>query len=534
MNKEIAINKIEPNDYNPNEMTKVEYTECKEEIKHLERIPKPIVVRRVAKGGKFVIVDGEHNWKAAKELGFSKVPCEVLDVDDFEAMRQTYKRNQHGTFNRIKLGKMFERIMEESGWSRRKLAKEYDISEGTVRNAFLYLKATALRNDYAFETLTIRQLRIYMELPPVIRDKWLDAGADVRILYSKGELGFIEKELLMGKLSESNFNEAEQKFKNYYGGAGVDRKVLSRLDDIYKTGLADRITATSKGFQDSIKKIEKFCNWEYWKICYGSQPQFISKKELRKYTMHFFDKHESNRSDFKTWFTFIFYEGKFQISPEEFETILEDSRRVPGKPGWTYQHPQYEYMKSALQMLLIEKGLLDKPLEDDEKLPNPMEELARMKIEKEAPDWLTKSGLPTEPMIKMFNYMPRNIESSILEEAKREVIERYKKDPSYSFDSILGEVDSCAYTIMKKREDDEKLNEGLALSIIQLSGLYQQEREQPKRDEFRIALLHLNGKELRCIKNIMGYTDYVRMMRSFCGTKEAQRDEYWLKAIVGK
>jgi len=528
LNRSIEIKKIKPNDYNPNEMTRKEFNECKREIKHLNKLPKPVIVRPI--DGEFVIVDGEHNWRAAKELGFTEVPCEIIQVDDAEAMRQTYKRNRHGTFNRIKLGKMFERVMKETDWSLRKTAKEYDISDGTIRNAFLYLKAKELRNSYAFEDLTIRQIRIYLDLAPVIRDKWLDAGAGIRTLFSKGEIDFSEH-LLGRKLTESTFEEAERNYKNYHSFQ-KDLDILDRLKAIYKTGLSDKIIGTEKGFQESIAKIEKFCNWEHWKLCYGLLPRPMSREALRKYTMHFYSKYEFSRSDFEGWFKFIYRDSKFIITPEEFETILEDSRKFGCKPGYSYNQPQSEYIKNALQVILIEKGILEKPLEEDETISNPTEKLAWLKIEKKAPDYLKKSRLPTEEKIKLFNYAPEDIEPSILEEAKQKVIEQYKEDPPITFSNILNDIDTYALLIEKKKGDDKKTNEDLALNIIKLSGLYQQEQDKSKLDEFRFALLHMNTKELRRIEYIMRYTEYAQTMRSAFGIREAKRDDYWLKKIM--
>src|SRR3972149_8603943 len=90
----IPTSDIRPNDYNPNRMSEEEFAELVGEVKHLGRLPKPVVLRQNAEG--YLIVDGEHNWRAAREAGLESIPCEVIDADDFEAMRQTYKRNQHG------------------------------------------------------------------------------------------------------------------------------------------------------------------------------------------------------------------------------------------------------------------------------------------------------------------------------------------------------------------------------------------------------------------------------------------------------
>ena len=78
-----------------------------------------MVVRPNGKDGRYLIVDGEHGWRAATKAGFQAIPCEIIEADDFEAMRQTYKRNQHGTHAPILLGKFFKRMMEEKGLSQR-------------------------------------------------------------------------------------------------------------------------------------------------------------------------------------------------------------------------------------------------------------------------------------------------------------------------------------------------------------------------------------------------------------------------------
>ncbi len=101
----ILIKNIKPNDYNPNEMSEVEFAELVLEVKHLSKPPKPIVLRK--KGELFEIVDGEHSYRALKELGHKELQqswFEIVEYDDIEARRQTYKRNLGGTNNPVKLG----------------------------------------------------------------------------------------------------------------------------------------------------------------------------------------------------------------------------------------------------------------------------------------------------------------------------------------------------------------------------------------------------------------------------------------------
>ena len=108
----LPISALEPNDYNPNHMSDECFAELVEEVKHLGCLAKPVVVRTNG-DGKYTIVDGEHGWRAAREAGLSEVAAEVVEADDFEARRQTYKRNQHGEHDPVLLGRMFRHMMDE-------------------------------------------------------------------------------------------------------------------------------------------------------------------------------------------------------------------------------------------------------------------------------------------------------------------------------------------------------------------------------------------------------------------------------------
>jgi len=183
----LRVDQLFANAWNPNRMEPGEFSQLVTEIRRLGRVAKPIVVRRV--GDDYEIVDGEHNWRAAKEVGLAEVPCEVVDVDDFEARRQTLKRNQHGTHDSILEGQMFREMMALHDLSGRGLAQEIDISEAAVRNALLYAEAAEVRNHCApssgnaeISSLTVPQVRMYRNLASGIRDAWLDAGGELELL----------------------------------------------------------------------------------------------------------------------------------------------------------------------------------------------------------------------------------------------------------------------------------------------------------------------------------------------------------------
>lgn len=234
----LRVDQLTPNNYNPNELTAAEFDELVAEVRNLGRLPKPVVVRSVASG--WQIVDGEHGWRAASTLGLTEVLCEVVEIDDFESMRQTFKRNQHGRHDPVKLGRMFELMMEARGLSQRELATEMNISEATVRNGVIYACAAELRNRYAASAgereqgheeligcLTVRQVRAYVGLPAPISDVWLDAGADLKAL-AKASVVRVQEE---GKESTFNFS----------GGDGD----IDVWRELVEAGLAGRVTTSS-------------------------------------------------------------------------------------------------------------------------------------------------------------------------------------------------------------------------------------------------------------------------------------------------
>jgi len=175
--KQIEISKIKPNSYNPNRMTEEKYKELVEEIKHLGRIPKPLIIDT-----NYIIIDGEHTYKASKELKLKEAPCEIVEVDDFEKRRLTYKYNQHGEHDPVLLGTMFKQMIDLKKISQLELSKQINISEGTIRNMLLFLEAKEeIRNGYELNKLTVRQIRQWKKLFNKINSRfanlWLKKGA---------------------------------------------------------------------------------------------------------------------------------------------------------------------------------------------------------------------------------------------------------------------------------------------------------------------------------------------------------------------
>lgn len=76
--RRIPVSKLKVDKKNPNLMTERQFQALKENFKRYGFLV-PIITNK-----KLVIADGEHRWRAAKELGMKEIPVVVLDVDEVD------------------------------------------------------------------------------------------------------------------------------------------------------------------------------------------------------------------------------------------------------------------------------------------------------------------------------------------------------------------------------------------------------------------------------------------------------------------
>ena len=88
--RELPLDRLEPNPWNPNRMSRENLARLRRE---LERgFLAPLLVRPLP-AGRFQIVDGEHRFRLARELGLAAVPCAVKDLSLREAKIKTLQLN---------------------------------------------------------------------------------------------------------------------------------------------------------------------------------------------------------------------------------------------------------------------------------------------------------------------------------------------------------------------------------------------------------------------------------------------------------
>lgn len=88
----VAIDKLRPNAWNPNFQDEATFRKELASIRRFGFVD-PIIVR--LDGAMYEIIDGEHRWKAARELGYTEVPVfDIGPISEHEAKQLTVVLNE--------------------------------------------------------------------------------------------------------------------------------------------------------------------------------------------------------------------------------------------------------------------------------------------------------------------------------------------------------------------------------------------------------------------------------------------------------
>lgn len=114
----VLLDKVEPNDWNPNRFDDFTFQSLVHGLKTDGWIAsQSLLVWRTDENDeeKMIIIDGEHRWKAAKEAGFQRGPAVFLDgLTEAEAKALTVKLDsKRGEFDPLSLGTLIDSIRED-------------------------------------------------------------------------------------------------------------------------------------------------------------------------------------------------------------------------------------------------------------------------------------------------------------------------------------------------------------------------------------------------------------------------------------
>lgn len=101
---------LTPNPWNPNKMDAFMYAKAIGSIKEFGFLD-PITTRPKGKG--FEIIDGEHRWKVAIDVGLDRVPIIAVSLTDAQAKKLTILLNElRGTADPADLGALLKELLE--------------------------------------------------------------------------------------------------------------------------------------------------------------------------------------------------------------------------------------------------------------------------------------------------------------------------------------------------------------------------------------------------------------------------------------
>ncbi len=114
---DVVIDTLKPNRWNPNTESDFIYGKVKKSIEEFKFVD-PITARELPQGI-YEIIDGEHRWRAAKDLGYKNIPIVNLGkIDDATAQQLTIMLGMRGEDDTSKLVELLKELNDTIGHDR--------------------------------------------------------------------------------------------------------------------------------------------------------------------------------------------------------------------------------------------------------------------------------------------------------------------------------------------------------------------------------------------------------------------------------
>ena len=107
---ELPIERLNEAPWNPNHMDEITLSRLIESLSRYGLV-EPLVVRPIDDSS-YEVLSGNHRFKAIRNMGFSSIPCVVVNLDDAEAMLLAQTLNGlHGEDDQAQKGELFKNIL---------------------------------------------------------------------------------------------------------------------------------------------------------------------------------------------------------------------------------------------------------------------------------------------------------------------------------------------------------------------------------------------------------------------------------------
>jgi ParB family chromosome partitioning protein len=137
--RELPVGEIRPNRYQPRRAFDPSALKELKDSLQTNGLLQPVVVRQTGHG--FELVAGERRWRAAKDLGWKRIPAVVREVDEQTLLTLALVENlQRASLSPIDEAEGYERLGREFRLSHADIARAVGRERSTVANAVRLLK----------------------------------------------------------------------------------------------------------------------------------------------------------------------------------------------------------------------------------------------------------------------------------------------------------------------------------------------------------------------------------------------------------
>ncbi len=219
--KEIDVNKIRPNPYQPRKtFNEHQLSELMASIKE-HGVIQPIVVRESLNG--FEIVAGERRWRATKALELEKIPVVIKHFTDEQVMEVALIENlQREDLNPVEVAYAYDKLMKKFNLTQEELATKLGKSRPNVANFLRLLQLPQfILSDVASGKLSMGHARALITLENEEKQKYFSERAlkenwSVRTLEEeiKEHKEIVSRETPVRDKKEGNSNKIFQQLEN--------------------------------------------------------------------------------------------------------------------------------------------------------------------------------------------------------------------------------------------------------------------------------------------------------------------------------
>ncbi|MEX5680753.1 ParB/RepB/Spo0J family partition protein [Staphylococcus cohnii species complex 1663] len=250
--KEIAINSIKPNPYQPRKTFDQERLEDLAESIKLHGILQPIVLRKTISG--YSIVVGERRYRASKLAGSTTIPAIVKVLSDEDMMELAVIENlQREDLNAIEEAESYRKLMDDLELTQQEVAQRLSKSRPYIANM-------------------LRLLQLPKEITQMVKDNKL-SGAHGRTL-----LGIKDKQKMK--------SIAEQAFQESWSVRTLEQYVNENNEDKKKIIEKQQATKKPKFIQQQERQLKEQ---------YGSSVTISNKNKKGYITFEFKSETEFRR-----------------------------------------------------------------------------------------------------------------------------------------------------------------------------------------------------------------------------------------------